>query len=467
MDLAVDSTSSALKAFSAASTNTLSWPHTCSGSDRFLVASAAWWNVEGARTVSSVTYNSVGLTAVPSSSITSTDQGKSVQLWSLIAPATGANNVVITLSGNDDLIVGGAVSFTGADQSSPLGTAVTAKADDTTPQLTLSSAADEIVVGSVSFVSLTAADFSTSDTEAWEQFDATTNGNAGAYSTGAATVTLDWSGDTGSFDFAGSGVPVKPVSVGGAENFEATGDLDAQAATIAGSATLKRTSTGALQAGSATIAGTASVKRTATGALQAGSATIAGTASLKRVATGDLEAQAATIDGDATVSGATNYEATGSLQAQAATISGAAVVGRAATGDLQAGSAQISGTVIVHRVAVGALVSQSAEITGSAENSGAPVVADVRPAGGWKRHPWLRRRDQDDEDEAEVQEEPQAQEVALEAPEAPRKAEKPLALDAEPIMRAAVEAARQEIALLNDERKAKRRRRAAMLLLMS
>jgi hypothetical protein len=63
---------------------------------------------------------------------------------------------------------------------------------------------------------------------------------------------------------------------GGAEDFEATGDLDAQSATVAGTATVGHAATGALAAQSVTIAGTVTVNRAASGALEAQSATING-----------------------------------------------------------------------------------------------------------------------------------------------------------------------------------------------
>jgi hypothetical protein len=127
-------------------------------------------------------------------------------------------------------------------------------------------------------------------------------------------------------------------------DYDATGDLDAQSAAMAGDATVGRTSTGALAAQSSAIAGTGIVGRTSTGALAVQSAAVAGESTVGRASTGELLAQSSVIDGAAEVAGETNdFPATGSLLAQAASIEGVAVVGRVGTGDLISQSAVIEG----------------------------------------------------------------------------------------------------------------------------
>lgn len=51
---------------------------------------------------------------------TESSNSQRIYLYYLIAPATGANNIVVTMSGNQDATVGG-ISLTGADQTSPIG----------------------------------------------------------------------------------------------------------------------------------------------------------------------------------------------------------------------------------------------------------------------------------------------------------------------------------------------------------
>lgn len=97
------------------STSSLTFSHTCSGSDRVLILDIYWG---AARTVSGVTYAGVAMTEV----VAPLDTGGNERhgMYYLIAPATGANNVVITLSGTTG-IVGIASSYTGADQTAPIG----------------------------------------------------------------------------------------------------------------------------------------------------------------------------------------------------------------------------------------------------------------------------------------------------------------------------------------------------------
>ncbi len=92
----------------------------CSGSNRLLVIACG---VGGAGTghVDSVTYNGVALTkAIEYIS----GHGDQESIWYLINPASGSNDVVITLSGAGSVFKAGAVSLSGMLQSSqPFGSA--------------------------------------------------------------------------------------------------------------------------------------------------------------------------------------------------------------------------------------------------------------------------------------------------------------------------------------------------------
>ncbi len=85
--------------------------HTCSGTNRLLFVGG--FNQEASSTITGVTYDGEALTEIASSSQTN----NSVSLWYLIAPATGANDVVVTRSSSTDALIGVAVSYTGAKQS--------------------------------------------------------------------------------------------------------------------------------------------------------------------------------------------------------------------------------------------------------------------------------------------------------------------------------------------------------------
>ena len=72
--------------------------HTCTGSDRILFVQAI--SNDDGDTVTGVTYNGVAMTKI-GSSVGVPPAGSSsnfLSMWYLIAPATGANNVVVTRS---------------------------------------------------------------------------------------------------------------------------------------------------------------------------------------------------------------------------------------------------------------------------------------------------------------------------------------------------------------------------------
>lgn len=95
----------------------LTYSHTCTGSDRILFVSAN--NNTASDYVTGITYNGVSMTKIGASL-----QGGSTRytnLYYLVAPATGANNVVISCSGST-YIEAYTVSYTGVHQSSPIDT---------------------------------------------------------------------------------------------------------------------------------------------------------------------------------------------------------------------------------------------------------------------------------------------------------------------------------------------------------
>lgn len=98
---------------STSATTTLTISYTTSGSDRLIAASAA---ANGpSYTTSSITYNSASLTKINERR----DSAGPIQgLWYKAGPTVGTNNLVITNSGS--ATAGACISFTGADQTSPL-----------------------------------------------------------------------------------------------------------------------------------------------------------------------------------------------------------------------------------------------------------------------------------------------------------------------------------------------------------
>lgn len=95
--------------FGGSATLTKTWSHTCTGTDRLLFV-----NVHtDSNVVTGVTYAGVAMTKIYGQA---TDFYNTV--WALVAPASGANNVVVTCSSSVNIIPM-SISYTGCDQTLP------------------------------------------------------------------------------------------------------------------------------------------------------------------------------------------------------------------------------------------------------------------------------------------------------------------------------------------------------------
>jgi hypothetical protein len=105
--IAIDATSQGY-----ANATSLTFSHTTTGSDRLLMVQL--WTFPSGDTVSGITYNSTSLTK---KGTRSADAGGYTNQWSLVAPATGANNIVVSMSSSQMFVT--AASYTGVDQTTP------------------------------------------------------------------------------------------------------------------------------------------------------------------------------------------------------------------------------------------------------------------------------------------------------------------------------------------------------------
>lgn len=115
---------------------TLTYSHTVSGTDRALFVAVV---VGGGVAISGVTYNGVAMTAVETGSTT-------YRLFALAAPATGANDVVVTAA-SAEVIVAVSASYNGVDQVTPYDGVQASATGDGSPSVTVTSATDNLVVG--------------------------------------------------------------------------------------------------------------------------------------------------------------------------------------------------------------------------------------------------------------------------------------------------------------------------------
>src|SRR5262249_16621092 len=120
--------------------SSLSWSHTVgNGSNRALVVGV----VGGC--VPSVTYGGVALTHA-GQVYDNNRAPASTDLFVLIAPPSGTNTVQVTYSGCSSDIEAGSISFTGVNQSTPLANVKTNFGFNSTPGVTVASAAGDMVV---------------------------------------------------------------------------------------------------------------------------------------------------------------------------------------------------------------------------------------------------------------------------------------------------------------------------------
>lgn len=89
----------------------LTYSHTCSGTDRILFVSVGL-NTNGDN-VTGVTYNGVAMTQIATATANASNRS---YLYYLINPATGSNNVVVSL-GSASNVYSSSASYTGAKQS--------------------------------------------------------------------------------------------------------------------------------------------------------------------------------------------------------------------------------------------------------------------------------------------------------------------------------------------------------------
>lgn len=150
----VDGASSAGIGFDAASsaassgggTSPLTWSHTVSvsGTNRILIVGVSIKNDTG-QTVTGVSYAGVSFPLIgnPNNPIKFGNNAGNAraELWYLVAPATGTNNVIVTLSASAR-VVGGAVSLTGVDQTNPIDAFNSNIGTSTTPSVMVTTVAN-------------------------------------------------------------------------------------------------------------------------------------------------------------------------------------------------------------------------------------------------------------------------------------------------------------------------------------
>ncbi|EMI15641.1 Laminin G, subdomain protein 2 domain protein [Rhodopirellula maiorica SM1] len=204
LEAAVDTTSTGT---STGGTVTVS--HATSGTNRLMLVGVSL-NQAAGETVTSVTYGSQNLTLVG----VEENGDARIEIWSLVAPDIGTANVQVNFSGTTDGNTVGVTTFTGVDQSTPLGTfASNSAASGGTATTTVTSAADEVVFSVVAVDDT--VDYNlipgTGQTERWDLLGGGDISGGGSTQTGAASTNVEWTW-SGNDNWALGGVSIKSVA---------------------------------------------------------------------------------------------------------------------------------------------------------------------------------------------------------------------------------------------------------------
>ena len=199
-------------AFDAASSSSgdgvtsLSWAHTCTGSNRGLIVGVGNFPVRAV----SVTYAGVSMTSEGSVVDPNASPGE-VEQFSLIAPTTGSNTVAVTWTGSGATdIVGGSVSVTDANQTDLARLQVTASGTGTAALVTATSAVDEFVVDVIENFNETLT-VGGGQTQRWNLNAPVNITVGGSTEPGAASVGMSWTNGA-SVDWAIAALSINPAS---------------------------------------------------------------------------------------------------------------------------------------------------------------------------------------------------------------------------------------------------------------
>lgn len=196
-----------------------SWSHTCTGSNRLLTVSVSIGLSDDSNSAVAVTYNGVAMTAASTPVHSGNVTAGYVQMFYLVAPATGSNTVQVshTISGSAAAadIISGSVSFTGVDQTTPVTNVATATGTlVSSGSVSVTSATGNMVVDAFCCGSGFASGGSTQTNRWLNNFNSNTGAGSGAQSTaaGAASVSMGYTFNNDDFGLIGANLVAAPTT---------------------------------------------------------------------------------------------------------------------------------------------------------------------------------------------------------------------------------------------------------------
>ena len=184
--------------------STISLSHTTgAGTNRLMLVGVSQKN----KLVTSITYGGTPLTLVGENN---TNGNARIAIYQLTNPPSGTANVVVNFNANPDK---GAVvtvtTYTGVNQTTPLGTFATDESKDNIPTVDVNSVAGELVYDVVSARNQPVT-VGSGQTQRWNINSGSEIYGAGSTKPGAAITTMSWT--TNNTDWSIGAVPIKPAS---------------------------------------------------------------------------------------------------------------------------------------------------------------------------------------------------------------------------------------------------------------
>ncbi|MEZ5327485.1 MAG: hypothetical protein R3F19_20740 [Verrucomicrobiales bacterium] len=209
--VSVDATSS--KAVENSASTTLA--HTTgAGTNRLMLVGISAYTGSATTQVSSVSYAGQNLTFVGRRRDGTSGTGNITltEVWRLVNPPSGAGTISVSLNASSFGWIVGATTFTGVNQSTPLGTPVLTSGSTGTPTATVNSASGELVFDVIAREWPGSATPGAGQTERWDRSDPDDILGASSTEAGASSVTMSWSTDVNTYPWSQVAVPIKAVT---------------------------------------------------------------------------------------------------------------------------------------------------------------------------------------------------------------------------------------------------------------
>lgn len=166
----------------------MSWSHTCSGANRYVVVGVS--NAEDSSSTT-VTFGGVSMTSLGKVHSNNSTSGY-VELFGLVNPTVGASTVVVSSTIGSDL-TGGSISFNGVHQTTPAGSPFTAFGDGSGATVIVTgTTAGNLVVGTIANGASIISSDQTSRYICNLNTGSAAGNSAGATTPAGGSVTLSW-----------------------------------------------------------------------------------------------------------------------------------------------------------------------------------------------------------------------------------------------------------------------------------